>query len=113
MAAAVCRFFAEDGVQHFIGRLREAGVSMEAAEQAPKGTALAGKKFVITGTLPGVTRDQAGELIRQHGGEVASSVSKKTSFLLAGEEAGSKLQKAESLGVPILSWEMLLQMLGE
>ena len=70
-----------------------------------------GKTFVLTGTLPTMTRDQARKLIEEHGGRVSESVSKKTAYLLAGEEAGSKLAKAQSLGVQVLTEDDLLNML--
>jgi DNA ligase (NAD+) len=73
---------------------------------------LAGKTFVLTGTLPTLSRDEASALIREAGGNVTGSVSKNTDFLLAGEEAGSKLDKAKELGVKILTEKELLQMLG-
>jgi DNA ligase (NAD+) len=72
---------------------------------------LAGKTFVITGTLEGLTREEATELIEQRGGRVSSSVSKKTSFLLAGADPGSKHEKARALGVPVIDEESLRRML--
>ena len=74
---------------------------------------LEGKTFVLTGTLPHYTRQQASQLIEKLGGKVSSSVSKKTSYVLAGEEAGSKLSKAEKLGVPILSEDDFLDLCGQ
>ena len=71
---------------------------------------LAGKRFVLTGTLPTLTRDAASELILSLGGKVSGSVSKKTDYVLAGAEAGSKLEKAQSLGITILSEETFLEM---
>ena len=68
---------------------------------------------MLTGTLPNLTRSEAGALIEKQGGKVSSSVSKKTNYVVAGEEAGSKLTKAQSLGVPILDEKALLEMLGE
>ena len=73
--------------------------------------ALAGKAFVLTGTLPGMTREEAAALIVAAGGKVSGSVSKKTSYLLAGEEAGSKLEKAQTLGIPIISEAQFREML--
>ncbi len=70
---------------------------------APQGASLAGKTFVVTGSLEQYTRDEIHDLIAKHGGRATSSVSKKTDFLVAGQSAGSKLQKAEQLGVKILS----------
>ena len=73
---------------------------------------IAGKTFVLTGTLPTLKRDQASALIEAAGGKVSGSVSKKTDFVVAGAEAGSKLEKAQSLGITVLSEEELLGMLG-
>ena len=75
-------------------------------------SALAGKTFVLTGTLPTLTRDEASKLIREAGGNVTGSVSKNTDFVVAGENAGSKLEKAEELGVTILTEAQLLKLLG-
>lgn len=107
MAASIINYFAADANRRVIAKLKSAGVNQRyLGAQAQEGI-LSGKTFVITGTLPGVTREQATQLIEQHGGQVASSVSKKTDYLLAGEKAGSKLTKARELGVPVLSWEEL------
>ncbi len=84
---------------------------MKAFQQEEKGSLLAGKTFVLTGTLPSLSRKEATELIQKQGGKVTGSVSKKTSYLLAGADPGSKLDKANSLGVPVLSEEELLQLL--
>jgi len=83
--------------------LRAAGVDLTAPkrERAAAGP-LTGKTFVLTGTLPSLTREEAGELIVNAGGKVSSAVSKKTAYVVAGEEAGSKLAKAESLGVAVI-----------
>ncbi len=87
---------------HLIARLREAGVNMEAAQQGSD-QRFAGMTFVLTGTLEGFTRDQAAAMIEDRGGKSASSVSKKTTYVVAGEAAGSKLRKARELGVPVLT----------
>lgn len=98
--------------QHLIERLREAGVNMtQPDEQVSR--KLEGKTFVLTGTLSRYTRNDASELIVRNGGKVSGSVSKKTSFVLAGEDAGSKLTKAESLGIPILDEDAFDAMLAE
>lgn len=96
--------------QDLIRRLREAGVNMECLE-LPSDDRFAGLTFVLTGTLTRFTREQAAELIRSHGGKVSGSVSKKTSYVVAGEAAGSKLTKAQSLAIPVLSEEDFLAML--
>ena len=96
--------------QHLIHRLEEAGVNLT-QPQTQVGDLFAGKTFVLTGTLRHFSRSQGQKLIESLGGKASSSVSKKTSYVLAGEEAGSKLEKALSLGVPVLSEEEFLQML--
>jgi DNA ligase (NAD+) len=110
LTESVLDFFAKDGTQDLVRRLREAGVNMR--YNGPKKTdRLAGKTLVVTGTLPTLSRTQAEALITQNGGKASSSVSKKTSYVLAGEAAGSKLTKAQSLGVPVISEEEFLAML--
>lgn len=100
-AKSIREWFESEQSQHQIRLLREAGVSFESAETV-KDTRFAGMTFVLTGTLPTYTRDQAAQIIESFGGKVSGSVSKKTSCVLAGEAAGSKLTKAESLGVKII-----------
>ena len=90
--------------KHLMDRLREAGVSLEAA-QKPAGDQFKGLTFVLTGALERFTREEAGALIEARGGKVSGSVSKKTSYVVAGENAGSKLRKAGELGVPVLTEE--------
>jgi DNA ligase (NAD+) len=107
VAEAVVQFFAEPGNRELISRLQKAGLEFVYESTGPKAGPLKGMTFVITGTLPTLSRDQAKLLIEQAGGKVSSAVSKKTSFLLAGEEAGSKLLKAGELGVPVLTEEDL------
>ena len=100
-AKSVCEWFASEQSQHQIRLLREAGVSFESAETV-KDTRFAGMTFVLTGTLPTYTRDEAAQIIESFGGKVSGSVSKKTACVLAGEAAGSKLTKAQALGVRII-----------
>lgn len=83
------------------------------SESKQKGNALEGLTFVLTGTLPTYTRDQAKEIIESLGGKVSGSVSKKTSYVLAGEDAGSKLTKAQTLGIPVLDEEAFRQMISQ
>ncbi|WP_219465932.1 NAD-dependent DNA ligase LigA [Nonomuraea rhizosphaerae] len=112
VAATIHDWFQVDWHREIITRWRAAGVRMEDAPAPEKGPqTLEGLTFVVTGTLPGFTRDSAAEALALRGGKVASSVSKKTSFLVAGDNAGSKYDKAVSLGVPILDgagFEVLL-----
>ena len=111
MAKEVAAFFQKDSAKELVARLKELGVNMEARRQETQSAALAGRIFVLTGTLPTMSRKEATQLIESHGGKVTSSVSKKTSYVLAGEEAGGKLDKARQLEIPILTEEELLRML--
>ncbi|GIN00595.1 NAD-dependent DNA ligase LigA [Planomonospora venezuelensis] len=114
VAAAIREWFEVDWHQEIVARWRAAGVRMEDEPPAdlPPQT-LAGLTFVVTGTLAGFTRDEAGAALAARGGKVAGSVSKKTSFLVAGENAGSKFDKAVKLGVPILDENGLAVLLAE
>lgn len=112
MAEAVVNYFGKASAQELIRRLKECGLNMKSAAEK-KGTSLAGLRFVLTGTLPTMGRKEAGALIEAAGGKVASSVSKKTSYVVAGEEAGSKLDKANELGVPVLTEAQLLELLSD
>jgi len=105
-------FFTEPRNQQVIEDLQTQGVHWAGKAAATIGDRLADKVFVITGTLPDMTRDEAKALIVGEGGKVTGSVSKKTDFLLAGEAAGSKLAKAESLDVAVISANDLLAMLA-
>lgn len=98
--------------QHLIGRLKEAGVSMEAAQQSA-GEQFKGMTFVLTGALERFTRDEAAALIEARGGKASGSVSKKTTYVVAGENAGSKLRKANELGIPVLTEDEFADMLAE
>ncbi|MEN3111811.1 NAD-dependent DNA ligase LigA [Uliginosibacterium paludis] len=113
VAASIAGFLAEPHNREVIARLRDAGVQWP--EQEPAGRAegvLAGKTLVLTGTLPSMSREQATALIEQHGGKVSGSVSRKTDYVVAGAEAGSKLAKAEQLGVAVLDEAALRKLLG-
>lgn len=105
IAESIVEWFQRPASQALIEKFRQAGVTLEAtrpAKEAGDSDTLAGLTFVITGTLPTWSRDEAAAFIERHGGKVTGTVSKKTNYLLVGENAGSKLSKAQSLGVPIL-----------
>lgn len=101
MAQSVREFFDKEGTSDLLVRLQNAGVNMQWTGEK-KGTALAGKTLVVTGTLPTLSRQEAEALIVQNGGKAAGSVSKKTSYVVAGAAAGSKLTKAQTLGIPVI-----------
>lgn len=105
------RWFADGQSRDLIESLKNAGVNMTSTE-APQDLRFAGKTFVLTGSLTRFTRDEAEALIADHGGKAAGSVSKKTSYVVAGEAAGSKLRKAQELGVPVLTEDEFLALLG-
>ncbi len=109
-AGFIREWFSLPQSQHLIGRLREAGVDFTSHEEK-KDERFAGKTFVLTGTLSRYTRDEASAIIESYGGKASGSVSKKTSYVLAGENAGSKLTKAESLGVHILTEDEFEEMI--
>lgn len=102
MAKSARRFFDLSNTAHLIGKLRDAGLNLRSAAVSTDGR-FSGMTFVLTGTLPNLTRSEATELIEKRGGKVSGSVSKKTTYVLAGEDAGSKLVKANQLGIPVLS----------
>lgn len=112
MAQSAYDFLSAEGNRHLIGRLKEAEVNM-ICRQRPTGDKLQGLTFVLTGSLPTLSRSEASKRIEAAGGKTSSSVSKKTSYLVAGEEAGSKLTKAQTLGITILDEAALLQLLAE
>lgn len=103
MAESIYQFFKQDQTIDLINKLRDTGVNMQEEQNETEDTRFDGLTFVLTGSLENYTREQAGEIIEKFGGKVSSSVSKKTSYVLAGEEAGSKLTKAQKLGVHIIS----------
>lgn len=111
MAQSVYDYFSLPQTRTLIDSLKELGVEMKPLEKKQDGGIFLGKTFVLTGTLPTMTRSQASKIIEENGGKTSSSVSKKTDYVLAGEEAGSKLIKAQTLGVTIISEEDLLSMI--
>jgi len=112
MAERIHEQLADERMRALIADLREQGVRMEEEGAPPGDGPLAGKTLVLTGTLPDLTREEATERITAAGGRVTSSVSKKTDYVVAGESPGSKLEKAERLGVPVLDEAGLLELLG-
>ncbi len=112
MADSIYNFFREEHNLQIISQLKELGVNMEEEGEEIIPSEISGKTFVITGTLENYTRTQAQEIIEKHGGKVSGSVSKKTDFLLYGAEAGSKLEKAEKLGVKMLTESDFVDLLG-
>ena len=119
IAKSVAAFFASDYGQRIISDLTALGLNMGDAVAAAAVAAeraagrLVGKTLVVTGTLTRFKRDEIAELIRKHGGKSASSVSKKTDYVVAGADAGSKLAKAEELGVPVLSEDQFLELIAQ
>lgn len=109
-AKSIADWMANPQSQHLIARLKEAGVNMTAAEQSSD-QRFVGKTFVLTGSLEKFTRDEATAMIEQRGGKASSSVSKKTTYLVAGEAAGSKLRKAQELGIPVLTEDEFLALM--
>ena len=112
VAEEVVNFFREPRNQELLNRLRAAGLQFTHESTRPKSGLLAGLTFVLSGTLPTLSRDDAKKLIEAAGGKVSSAVSKKTSFVVAGEDAGSKLAKAQELGVPVLNEQQLIERLS-
>lgn len=110
-AECIRSFFADEKNREILARLRESGVNMETAESETIDSVLSGKTVVITGTLPTLGRKEAQELIERYGGKTSGSVSKKTDYVLAGENAGSKLTRAQELGIPVISEEEFRRML--
>ena len=114
IAQSITRWHGDDRNRKLIDRLRQAGLNFKSLLfDAAKATGLfSGKTFVLTGTLPSMTREEAAAKIEALGGKVSGSVSQKTSFVLAGAEAGSKLDKARKLGVTIIDEEKFVKMCG-
>ena len=110
LAESAAEFFSLDNTRELVEKLRGFGVNMNSLKEVTD-TRFAGKTFVLTGTLPTLTRNEASAIIESFGGKTSSSVSKKTDYVLAGEEAGSKLDKANKLGVKVISEEEFNQMI--
>ena len=113
MAKSAAEFFSMTQTADLIERLKAAGVNMKSLKEKSDDQRFAGLTFVLTGTLPTLSRKEATEIIENLGGKASSSVSKKTSYVVAGEEAGSKLQKATDLGIPVITQDDLLKMAGQ
>jgi DNA ligase (NAD+) len=111
MVGDIMDFFSKSENNILIEKFKNSGINMKSkASVNRKDNRFSGKTFVLTGTLPSMTREEATEIIQMHGGKVSGSVSKKTSYVLAGEDAGSKLTKAQELGVQIIGEEELKNM---
>ena len=113
MAQSLENYFSLESTKQLIADLKDLGLKMKPSEQKISGGVFEGKTFVLTGTLPTMTRSEASKIIEQNGGKTSSSVSKKTSYVLAGEEAGSKLTKAQKLGIEVISEEQFLSMINK
>jgi DNA ligase (NAD+) len=111
IAASIREFFVEPKNRELVERLRKAGLQFKGRKKE-RGTRLAGKTFVLTGTLEKYSRDEAKKLIEDAGGKVVGSVSKKTDYVVAGAEAGSKLDKARELGVNVINEKGMEDLLG-
>jgi DNA ligase (NAD+) len=111
IAKSIVEFFAEPKNRELVEELRGAGLQFK-GKKKERGTKLAGKTFVLTGTLANYTRDQAKKMIENAGGKVAGSVSKKTDYVVAGSDAGSKLDKARELGITVLDEQGMRELLG-
>ena len=112
MANSIIEFFNQDQTKDLIKRLKKSGVNMEEKTLNDSDNRFEGLTFVLTGSLENYTRDEASNIIEKFGGKVSGSVSKKTNYLLAGEEAGSKLTKAQNLGIQIISEEDFKNMIN-
>lgn len=112
VAESIVEFFSEKANQELLRKLKKAGLRFEEERKAPRDTRLAGKTFVFTGTLAGMTRDDASALVTGRGGKVSSSVSKKTDYVVAGVDPGSKYDKAKELGVQIIDMDEFRKLAG-
>ena len=113
VAESVYQFFHEPRNQELVERLRAAGLKFEYEAKRKKGGPFAGMTFVLTGSLPNLSREEATQLIEAAGGKVSGSVSRKTNYVVAGEDAGSKLDKARGLRVEVIDERRLLELLGK
>ena len=113
MANSIIKFFGQEQTKDLIAKLKEAGVNTTSLEEGVIDNRFEGKTFVLTGSLEKFTRGEASDIIEKFGGKVSGSVSKKTDYVLAGEEAGSKLTKAQSLGVTIITEEQFEELIGD
>ena len=111
IAESIAEFFSIPANRKLLDRLRAAGLTLK-GEKKERGTKLAGKTFVLTGTLAKYTRDEARKMIEDAGGKVTGSVSKKTDYVIAGADAGSKLDKAKELGVPVIDEKEMEKLAG-
>ena len=111
MASSIVEFFEQEQTKDLIEKLKQAGVNMVAQDEEETDSRFEGKTFVLTGSLEKYTRGEASDIIEKFGGKVSGSVSKKTDYLLAGEEAGSKLTKAQNLGIAIISEDQFIEMI--
>jgi DNA ligase (NAD+) len=109
MAESIVRYFENNINKNILNKLRTAGIELKGKEEKA-GEKLKDKTFVLTGTLPNLSRDEASKLIISQGGRVTSSVSKSTDYVLAGDKAGSKLEKAEKLGIPVIGENELIDL---
>jgi DNA ligase (NAD+) len=112
MAESVIAFFKRASVRRLTEKFKKAGLVLKEESFEPKDNRLEGKKFVFTGELEGLSRDEAGDMVRKLGGEVVASVSAKTDFVVAGQNAGSKFTKAQQLGVKILTQNEFEEMIA-
>ena len=111
MANSIIEFFMQEQTKDLISKLKNAGVNMQTIEEKNSDNRFEEKVFVLTGSLESFTRKEAEDIIEKYGGKTSSSVSKKTDYVLAGEEAGSKLTKAQSLGVKIINEDEFKEMI--
>ena len=110
MAESLAEYFSLEQNIQLVAQLRELGVKMTPVEKKSDNGKFAGKTFVLTGTLPTLKRSEAAKIIEDMGGKTSSSVSKKTDFVVAGDAAGSKLTKAQQLGITIITENRLIEM---